>query len=290
MAIDVTEHWRERFAAFARHKKQLATAAALPPYVTALENPDDEMIVLGNGWSRQLFDGSFYLSQASVPRRPSCSLVFVQSADGNTGASDPGALGGGETDKHLVYEGLSRVAVDAVLTGAETLRGADLVFSIWHPELVELRGALGLPRHPVQVVATLRGLDVNRTLLFNVPELEVIVITVPGRAVETMQVELAGRPWVRTIFMEDPEDLPGAFEQLRHVGIARVSCVGGRRIAAQLLDLGLVDDLYLTTSPRAGGEPNTPLHSKAIGGHIVVRKLGTGSESGVVFEHLAKLG
>ena len=46
--------------------------------------------------------------------------VFVQSADGNTGARNPADLGGGETDKHLIYEGLSRVDVDGVLAGAAT--------------------------------------------------------------------------------------------------------------------------------------------------------------------------
>ena len=53
------------------------------------------------------------------------------------------ALGGGETDKHLIYEGLSRVAADAVLAGAETIRGGDIVLSVWHPELVRLRASLG---------------------------------------------------------------------------------------------------------------------------------------------------
>jgi len=54
-----------------------------------------------------------------------CSLVFVQAADGNTVASDPALLGGGQTDKHIVYEGLSRVAADAVLAGARTVRGTE---------------------------------------------------------------------------------------------------------------------------------------------------------------------
>ena len=79
-------------------------------------------------------------------------------SDGNTGAADPSTLGGGRDRQALIYEGLSRVAADAVLSGAETLRGGDMVLSVWHPELVALRRSLGLPRHPVQVVATLRGL------------------------------------------------------------------------------------------------------------------------------------
>ena len=74
----------------------------------------------------------------------------VQSSDGNTCAADPGLLGGGNTDTHLIDEGLSRVAVDAVLAGAETVRRSEVVFSVWHPKLVDLRMSLGLSRHPVQ--------------------------------------------------------------------------------------------------------------------------------------------
>ena len=84
------------------------------------------------------------------------------------------SLGGGETDKHLIYEGLSRVAADAVLAGAETIRGGDIVLSVWHPELVALRASLGLPRHPIQIVATLRGLELDAACMFNVPELPVV--------------------------------------------------------------------------------------------------------------------
>ena len=66
----------------------------------------------------------------------------------------------------------------------------------------------------------------------------------------------------------------------------RVSCIGGRRFAGRLLDAGLVDDVYLTTAPRPGGEPNTALPPAAFDGTVVVRKRGTGEEAGVVFEHL----
>ena len=61
------------------------------------------------------------------------SLVFVQSNDGNTERRirNPSE---GPTDKHLIYEGLSRVAADAVLAGARTVH-AGAFFSVWHPEL-----------------------------------------------------------------------------------------------------------------------------------------------------------
>jgi hypothetical protein len=66
-----------------------------------------------------------------------------------------------------------------------------------------------------------------------------------------------------------------------------LSCVGGHRTATALIDEGLVTDIYLTTSPRDGGE-RTPRTTRAgrCRSTRVVRKDGLGSERGVVFEHL----
>jgi len=270
--------------AFARRKTAEAVAADIFPFVTEREEPAPELIAVGNDWTRRLFDGPFYLSPPRGDGLPSTSLVFVQSREGNTGATNPSTLGGGEADEHLIYEGLSRVAADAVLSGAETSRAGNLVFSTWHPELVRLRASLGLPRHPVQIIATLRGLSLNG-LLFNEPSLRVIVVTVascPG----LMMTALADRPWITTIAMPEATDLVFAFRRLHELGITRISCVGGRTLARQLIDAGLIDDLYLTTSPKSAGEPNTPLYPAPLGGREIVRKRGTESDIGVTFEHL----
>ena len=56
----------------------------------------------------------------------------------------------------------------------------------------------------------------------------------------------------------------------------------------QLIDAGLIEDLYLTTSPTIGGEPNTPLYPKPLRKDLVVRKQGTGIDEGVVFEHFTR--
>jgi riboflavin biosynthesis pyrimidine reductase len=200
-------------------------------------------------------------------------------------ADDPASLGGGETDKHVVYEGLSRVAADAILVGAETMRGSSAIFSVWHPELVNLRRSLGLPRHPMQIVATLTGIDLDRELTFNVPEVPVSIVTITSAAA-AMERAIKDRPWIHLIVMAQPTHLVLAFSQLRSLNVRCISCVGGRSLAAQLLDLDLVDDIYLTTSAREGGKANTPIYSRPLGGTVVVRKQGTAEEAGVVFEHL----
>jgi riboflavin biosynthesis pyrimidine reductase len=282
----MTADWDERFDAMVARKTRQAFDASIAPFVTERDESGDRFAVIGNAWSRSMFGGLFYVSPSSSADLPTTNLVFVQSRDGNTGSANPSALGGGETDKHLIYEGLSRVAADAVLAGSRTIGSGNLVLSIWRPELVALRAAMDLPRHPTQVVATLEGLALSETLLFNVPELRVILITV-ARGADAMRDGLKDRPWITPVVMDDTRGFPDAFRTLRHLGIERLSCIGGRTLASALLDAGLIQDVYLTTGTRAGGEPNTPLYSQPLQGREVVRKNGTGPDEGVVFEHIA---
>jgi riboflavin biosynthesis pyrimidine reductase len=289
MTSRLQHDWLDRFRQFTARKTRLATTVPLPPYRTELDDHPENALAVGNAWTKRLFDGPFYLSPAATHVRPACSLVFVQSSDGNTVAADPAVLGGGDTDTHLIYEGLSRVAADAVLAGARTVRGSDVMFSVWHPELVDLRTSLGLSRHPVQMVATLRGLDLADMMLCNLPDIPVLLLTVASAAGQ-MRRAIATRPWITPVLMDGPGDLPRAFERLRRIGIARISCIGGRTLAGYLLDAGLIDDVYLTTGRKTGGEPGTPLSSAPWRGRTVVRKGGTGVEQGVLFEHLLPSG
>jgi riboflavin biosynthesis pyrimidine reductase len=284
--MTVLTDWRGRFRDFVARREREAEAATIAPLVTEIDRGrgEPDFVAIGNEWTRRLFDGDFYASSSRDPELPETSLVFVQSRDGNTGASDPSTLGGGEADKHLIYEGLSRVAADAVMAGANTVRGGRIVLSTWRAEMVALRTSLGLPRHPVQIVATLRGMPLEG-MMFNLPELPVIIITRPDCA-ELMLTQLAQRPWISPVMLPGSGDLRPAFRELRRAGIGRISCIGGRTLAGQLIDAGLVQDVYLTTSAKEGGEPGTPLSEKPLDGEPIVRKNGTGPDAGVVFEHL----
>ena len=116
----------QRFDEYELHKTTEARAAAISPLVTERDDPGEQLAVIGNAWSRSMFGGLFYVSPPPSGDLPATNLVFVQSRDGNTVTGDPSALGGGEADKHLIYEGLSRVAADAVLAGARTIHGGGL--------------------------------------------------------------------------------------------------------------------------------------------------------------------
>jgi riboflavin biosynthesis pyrimidine reductase len=240
---------------------------------------------IGNAWTRTHYGGDFGLS-LPPESGAALSLVFVQSRNGNTGAADPSSLGGGATDQHLIYEGLSRVAADAVLAGAGTIH-AESFFSVWHPELVALRRTFGLPRHPAQIVVSKRGrIDFN-ALLFDRPDVPVLLIAEEA-AMSARAAWLRARPWIRHVsFVAD--DLRPVIVRLRdEESIRRVSVVGGRFTASRLVDAGLVQDLYLTTTPRDGGEPGTPWYSGATAPRldVITKKEWTESGSTIVFEHI----
>ena len=277
------------FLQFADRKTREAEHAAISPLVTLERGGlDRDLRGIGSEWTRRQYDGDFALFPLPA-RLPAISLVFVQSRSGNTGAESPDELGGGPTDKHLIYEGLSRVAADAVLAGASTTAGTNVFFSLWHPELVALRRSLGLPRHPAQIVLSGRGeIDVEGTLLFNVPEVPVFVIAgAIGR--DRCADAFARRPWITVVpLARDGLDAALALLRAEH-GIQRISCIGGRATASALIDARLVQDLCLTTTARAAGEPDTPFYTgrRAPSFEAITRKRGTDLTEPILFEHLA---
>lgn len=273
--------WRERYAAL-EVRCTRESMAPLARVRTAVDRSGPaQLCAIGNAWTREVFDGPFFESPSGDG--VSIGVVFVRSRDGDTATRNPAALGGGAVDAHLVYEGLSRVAVDAVVAGAGTLH-RDAFFTVWRPELVELRRALRLPRHPAQVVMSADGsVKPDDMLLFNVPEAPVFVLT-STRGRERLTPFLAQRPWVAAIV--EPS-LPAQFARLRDAGIRRLCAVGGRHAATALVDADLVKDVYLTTTQAAGGEPGTPWYigRRTLEMKTLVVKEWDGEHGVVRFEH-----
>jgi riboflavin biosynthesis pyrimidine reductase len=250
------------FQHFAAQKTRDAATARIERLSTAFDRRDGSRVQgIGNEWSRLHYGGEFGLMRPSGTQTMA-SLVFIQTKDGNTGGPDPSAFGGGATDQHLIYEGLSRVAADAVLAGAGSVH-RDALFSVWHPDLVALRASLGQPRHPAQIVVSKRGRLSFDALLFNVPSLRVFLVA-GDECIARHEATLRARPWVRLIALNG-DALDVAFGRLRfEEGIQRISVIGGRSTATQLVDAGLIQDIYLTTTSLEGGEPGTPWYSGTV--------------------------
>jgi riboflavin biosynthesis pyrimidine reductase len=274
-------NWDERYRALEARRTR-ASAAALEAVRTTLDRTAGAALrPVANPWSARAFDGPFFETRRDAM---TMGVVFVRSREGNTGTRHPAGLGGGAVDEHLVYEGLSRVAADAVVAGAATLH-ADALLTVWHPELIALRRGLGLARHPAQIVmSTSGGVDPDAVLLFNVPGVPVYVLT-SARGHDRLAPALAARPWVRTIVAPSPRE---AFEALAGAGLRRVCSIGGRRSATALVDAGLVQDVYLTTTTVSGGEPRTPWYTgdRELEMSLALAKEWHGPRGLVRFEHL----
>ncbi len=273
------------FQSFVAHKTLEAAMAKVERLSTTFDRSDDlGLLGIGNAWSRLHYGSEFGLVRRSRSET-AVSLVFVQTKDGNTGGPNPSAFGGGATDTHLIYEGLSRVSADAVLAGAGSVH-RNAFFSVWHPELIALRASLGLRRHPAQIVLSKRGrVDVD-ALLFNVPDVPVFLIA-GDECIARHESAVRARPWVRVLRL-DGDGLGVALEYLRvEEGIQRISAIGGRVTATQLVDAGLIQDIYLTTTSLEGGEPGTPWYCGANPPQLtaITSKQWHDSGSRVVFEH-----
>jgi len=161
---------------------------------------------------------------------------FVESVDGvvafpkASGESGGIISGGSEADRFLM--GLLRACADAVLIGAGTLRAAPS--DLWFPESVypgaaplygELRRALGIRERPALYVVSRSG-QVDRAH----PALRAGGEVIEGK--------------------RRPQEILAA---VRGAGHRRVLCEGGPGLFGELIAAGLVDQLFLTLSPRLFG-------------------------------------
>ena len=168
---------------------------------------------------------------------PECVFSnFVESVDGVVAfpgaAGESGGIisGGSEADRFLM--GLLRASADAVLIGAGTLRATRK--DLWFPESIfpdaaplyaELRRALGIPERPTLYVVTGSG-RVDREH----PALRQGGVLIEGAL--------------------QPREILAA---IRGSGHRRILCEGGPGLFAELFAAKLIDELFLTLSPRLFG-------------------------------------
>jgi hypothetical protein len=147
--------------------------------------------------------------------------------------------------------------------------------------------AAGRRRHPAQVIVSSRSaLSIETGLMFQEPELRVFLMTTSKRS------DIAS-PSGRHPSLDRSDRCGTAAvdatrtSQVEVRGIATVSAIGGRRTATSLLDEGLVQDLYLTTAPTNGGEPDTPMYKGEIDAVTVLEKGGHRERRGSPIRPLA---
>ena len=190
-------------------------------------------------------------------QRPGLYANFVASVDGVVALpcdEESGGIVSGEDAPDRFIMGLLRAAADAVMIGASTFRKAK--GARWYPEsafntagalFAQMRQKLGLQPHPLLVVVTASGqIDAAQPAL----EHALVVTTPQGEA------RLRGRlPSGARIAVFDAPSIGGeALLDLVHAqGLQVILAEGGPTLLGQLLKEDLIDELFLTVSPRLFG-------------------------------------
>jgi riboflavin biosynthesis pyrimidine reductase len=189
---------------------------------------------------------------AGGPRdRPRVLLNMISTADGR--ATLEGRSGGlsGAADRELFHA--LRLPVDAVLVGAGTVRAERYRRLIRDRPSRALRLQRGLSEEPLACIVS-RSLALGPGIpLLEDPDARVVVLT-PSEG----QLPDAGARVDYVRAARDGElDLGEALARLhRDLSVGVLLCEGGPHLGAQLLAAGLLDELYLSVSPRlAGGDP-----------------------------------
>jgi riboflavin-specific deaminase-like protein len=183
--------------------------------------------------------------------RPYVVTNFAVTLDGKATLHGRSGAIGSDTDTQMLV-GL-RTKVDAVMIGAGTMRVERYGRAVPDPEKRAEREQRGLLPDPLFVIISGR-LDVPwDASLFTDGGGRVLIFT----ASETDPPET--KTPVHLIRHDGHVDLAAALAHLRtECGVRAVLCEGGPRVHAQLIDAGLVDELFVTHAPKlAGGEgPN----------------------------------
>jgi riboflavin biosynthesis pyrimidine reductase len=196
----------------------------------------------------RLYDGVLHIAT------PRLFANFVSSIDGvvaipSVEASPSMISGGSEGDRFVM--GLLRASADVVLVGASTVRAEPE--HRWTPEFVyprasvdfaRLRDILGLGSEPRLAVLTAGG-----NLDPSIPALAGALIVTTKAGARELGTNLPSGAELVVAGRGDHVDLADVVTELRARGHERVLSEGGPSVVGQLLERGLVDELFLTISP-----------------------------------------
>lgn len=201
--------------------------------------------------------------------RPTVVADFVSTIDG-IASYDPAGPGGGravsgdfEPDRFLM--GLLRATADAVLVGAGTVRTSRT--RGWTPErlhpgstdaFADWRRRLGLAPQPTAVLLTGSGVLAPDGPWQPRGDQPLVVMTTERGAA---RLRADGVPGVEAL-PAGPDGriaMADVLGRLAALGHRLVSCEAGPTVFGQLVAAGMVDELFLTVSPRLGGrDGSTP--------------------------------
>lgn len=209
----------------------------------------------GSGESDDLYVDSAADLHADLEARPAwVASNFVAALDGAISVDGRSGPLGGDGDLR-VFRSLRNHA-DAILVGAGTVRAED--YGPTRVRAVADRAARGQGERPrlVVVTGTADLLDLDR--LWSEPDAPITVLTGPDAPADRVRA-LRDRADV-VVTGEAGPDLAAGLQVLAERGMARVLCEGGPSLQADLLEQGLLTDLFTTVAPVVvgGGATTVP--------------------------------
>lgn len=234
---------------------------------------------IDNGAGQNLLGATlqeFYAGQLGFPEpksaRPYIFANFVTSMDGRITLDQPGRVGGGEIsmfnlpDRMLMS--VLRAVCGGVIMGANTLRLEPN--HIWtarfllgdQPEFLE---ACEATRRDLDLTGPMPHFFLTRTGsvlpeggelpdVMRSEEAKIVFLTT-NRGVETLKKELPTTVRYEAIsFGDDTVDLGRALTWVRSQGVKNLLCEGGPTVIGDLIENGLLDEVFLTEAPHVVGD------------------------------------
>lgn len=194
---------------------------------------------------------SFAVAVAS--QRPFVALKMAMSLDGAI-TSQPGVQEWITSEEERLYVRELRIAYDAVMVGARTVRVDDPLLTVRppHHRLRQFRRI---------VACGIETLPPESRILHAVEDYDRTIVLVPGGMRDAF-AGLAETADVIPVGGDDAErlDLPAAMQALRQTGVESVLCEGGPTLGARLIESGVVDRFYWAIAPRLlGNERAVPV-------------------------------
>jgi riboflavin biosynthesis pyrimidine reductase len=228
------------------------TTLALPPLEPLFETPELPEFDLPAGLA-EAYGGPLGFSQ------PRLYANFVASLDGVVaipGEIQSNRMMSAHSEADRFVMGLLRACADAILVGAGTMLGSPrTLWTAEHAYLAaatlygELRRSRRRPPRPTLAVLSGSGsLDPRHPAL----EEGALVLT-SERGAARLRGRLPGAATILAVGAQAPLDPVAAVEALRRRGHELILSEGGPTAFGALVAAGLVDELFLTTSPLLAG-------------------------------------
>jgi riboflavin-specific deaminase-like protein len=192
-------------------------------------------------------------SRRAPRKRPYVILNMISTVDGRASIDGRSGPLSSEADRQLFHA--LRAAVDAVVVGAGTVREERYGRMIREEATRRARRARGRSEEPLACVVSGRlALPADLPFLAT-PHARVVIITPSPDSLAGVAAQVE---YVRAAH-EGMLDLGRALAELHErFEVRTLLCEGGPHLNSHLLAAGLVDELFLTLSPKlAGGDPAT---------------------------------